>query len=263
MSDVLCLYHANCTDGFAAAWVLHRFLPEAEFIPARHGDPPPDVTGKCVYIVDFSYPRATLLEMKEKAQSLVVLDHHKTAQKELEGLDFCHFDMSRSGAMMAWDYFAEGVAAPWILPYVQDRDLWKWELENSKAVNAFIGSIPMNFMAWDYALHTTSPAGAIMSGQAILKNIAQQVSLVQSYATEIELSGFTVPYANSPIYQSEIGHELCQGKPFAIVWYFDGKKFVYSLRSDEDGVDVSEIAKTFGGGGHKHAAGFSTQILLI
>lgn len=49
--------------------------------------------------------------------------------------------------------------------------------------------------------------------------------------------------------------------PVALGWWqrFDGK-FQFSLRSRGD-IDVSEIAKKFGGGGHKNAAGFQLKTL--
>src|SRR3990167_9339886 len=102
MSTIV-IYHSNCFDGFGAAWVLRGVYPDATFIPATYGDAPPDVTGQDVVIVDFSYPRDVLLAMRQSSRSLVVADHHKTAQANCEGLDFCHFDMNRSGAGLAWD----------------------------------------------------------------------------------------------------------------------------------------------------------------
>ena len=81
------IYHGGCWDGFCAAWLLRGRYPDAEFIPARYGDPAPmeKMAGSRVFVVDFSYPRNVLIEMHRLAYSLVVLDHHKTAQKDLEG----------------------------------------------------------------------------------------------------------------------------------------------------------------------------------
>src|SRR6478736_8978193 len=96
----LCIYHSPCYDGFTAAWVVRQAFPDAKFIGANYGDEPPDVRGKEVIVVDFSYPRDVLERMHEQAKSLLVLDHHKSAEKALEGLYYAKFDMSRSGAMM-------------------------------------------------------------------------------------------------------------------------------------------------------------------
>src|SRR5688500_3788876 len=99
------LYHGNCHDGFGAAWAARRkFGDAAVYQPVTHGYPPPTMPpGSEVLIVDFAYPRSTLLELDDQHQ-VQVLDHHKTAQTDLEGLGFCIFDLERSGAMLTWEY---------------------------------------------------------------------------------------------------------------------------------------------------------------
>ena len=109
---VVVIYHSGCYDGFCAAWIFWRQFPKAEFVPANYGDDPPDVRGKSVFVVDFSYPRETLLRMNEESSSLVVLDHHRTAQKDLEGLDFCTFDMTKSGGRLAWEFIYGTLKTP-------------------------------------------------------------------------------------------------------------------------------------------------------
>lgn len=84
-SPDICIYHANCADGFGAAWAVWDTWPDITFAPAGYGDVPPDITAKDVLIVDFSYPAQTLLDMAVKANSIVVLDHHRSAEKELAG----------------------------------------------------------------------------------------------------------------------------------------------------------------------------------
>ena len=58
---------------------------------------------------------------------------------------------------------------------------------------------------------------------------------------------------------SEIGSKLSPDCDFAMIWYYDHDKCNYrcSLRAFHDTMDVSEIAKSFGGGGHRKAAGFN------
>ena len=74
----LCIYHGNCADGFGAAWVVRKALGDIDFHAGKYQAPPPDVTDKDVVIVDFSYKRPVLLEMAAKANSILILDHHKT-----------------------------------------------------------------------------------------------------------------------------------------------------------------------------------------
>ena len=103
------IYHGNCFDGHTAAYVAWSyFRDQAEYIGCQHGDlfPIQNLTrDDQVFILDFSFKREILLEVKEKVGDLRVIDHHKTAQEDLEGLDFCIFDMNKSGALLTWDFF--------------------------------------------------------------------------------------------------------------------------------------------------------------
>lgn len=117
--------------------------PEAECVPASYGDEPPDCSDRDVIIVDFSYPRDVLEYMAEQAKSLRVLDHHKTAAADLDGFPGAIFDRDRSGAGLAWDELVGG-KRPEIVDFVEDRDLWRYSLPNSRAINAWISSLPRN-----------------------------------------------------------------------------------------------------------------------
>jgi len=87
MTINLCIYHGGCDDGFAAAWIVwKRFGGAVEFHPGVYGRAPPDVTAKRIAIVDFSYKRPVMVEMAAKAEHILVLDHHKTAEADLAGL---------------------------------------------------------------------------------------------------------------------------------------------------------------------------------
>lgn len=257
------IYHNNCTDGFCAAWLFYQVYPDAEFIPANHGDSPPNVDGKDVVIVDFSYPRDVLLEMKEKANSLLVLDHHKTAKANCEGLDFCIFDMKESGASLAFAHLRDKFEEPEVhlyeqlVLYVKDRDLWNWELDYSKEVSAAINSYPKNFDAWD-DLAFTSLSDLIQDGAAIQRYRKQLIDSNIKNAAIKNICGYKVwcaPCFGDII--SEVGEELAKRGAFGATFYdrASDSKRVFSLRSIGD-FDVSEIAKQYGGGGHKNAAGF-------
>ncbi len=65
-------------------------------------------------------------------------------------------------------------------------------------------------------------------------------------ATEEEVSGLVNLLNSAP--ESEVAMLLCES--------FDAK-IKGSLRTESDKIDVSRIAKLFGGGGHKKAAGFT------
>lgn len=260
MSAPLVIYHANCWDGFCAAWVARRYLGDIEAVPAHYGSSPPDVRDRIVYVLDFSYPREVMLAMHAAAASLLVLDHHATAKAALDGLPFCTFADDRSGGRMAWDHFAGHTPRPWLVDYTEDRDLWRHALPASREINAALRSWSLAFATWD-TLESVALDILTGQGEAILRAERQIVDAHVRNAGRMALLGYNVPVVNATTLVSEIAGQLATGEPFAVCYFdrHDGKR-QWSLRSAPDGVDVSEIAQSFGGGGHTHAAGFETDL---
>jgi len=261
MKTQLVLYHANCMDGFSAAWAVWKKFGDAdtEYLPAKYGDAPPDVTDRDVVIVDFSYKRDVMLTLNRAANQLLCLDHHKTAEADLKDLPFARFDMERSGAGMAWDHF-HTVQRPWLIDYVEDRDLWRFMLEDSKEVNALVNTVAReSFDVWD-KLSRMDRDEAAQKGSGALAFLDSYVHEMLSQARTLSFCGYEVPVVNAPyVGISELVSALAEGVPFAVGWFqrADGM-YQYSLRSRGD-FDVTEIAKRFGGGGHKQAAGFVSK----
>lgn len=266
----LVIYHAGCWDGFCAAWVLRGAFPDAEFHAAHYGTEPPDVAGRDVFVVDFSYKRPVMLAIAAAARSLTVLDHHKTAEADLAGLPAeCNglygvapnvvFKMDRSGGRLAWEYLHGAEPSPWLVDYTEDRDLWRHALPNSREVNAALRSYPLDFAEWE-RLSALDPASLVAEGAAILRAERQVIDTHVRNAREVELGGHRVLCCNATTLFSEIAGELAVGRPFGACYFdrADGKR-QWSLRSRDGGVDVSEVAKRFGGGGHRNAAGFETD----
>jgi oligoribonuclease NrnB/cAMP/cGMP phosphodiesterase (DHH superfamily) len=197
------------------------------------------------------------LKIKEKAGSLLVLDHHLTARDELAGLDFCTFDMDRSGAMLAWNHFNPDRTPPDLIKYVQDRDLWKWELPNSEAYSIGLASYDQSFETWSMLAHQTPKI--IKEGEMLLKFQRKQIGLLSLHVHMAVIGGHKVPAVNSPLFVSETAHGLCKqfpDLPFAAAYHTDeNTDRKWSLRSIND-FDVSAVAKQYGGGGHARAAGF-------
>jgi hypothetical protein len=250
------LYHAECADGFGAAWALWRRFPEARFLPVKHGNPPPaGLHHQHVVIVDFSYARDTLETMARQASALLVLDHHITAEKALAGLPYAYFDMKKSGAVLAWEW-AHDHPVPWLLDYIQDKDLWTWALPLSREINAAVASYPFEFHLWS----SFNQKDLEQEGRAILRYEHELVNKLAGQAVLVEFQGATVPCVQSAVLTSQIGERLSADAPFCIIWHDrDGRRY-YSMRSREDGTDVGAIAASFGGGGHTHAAGFSVLL---
>lgn len=263
----LIIYHAACADGFCSAWVAHLALGEAaDYVAAAYGDPPPEVRGREVYILDFSYKRPVMVDIINQAERVVVLDHHKTAKAELAGLAeesvsrgaVITFDASQSGASLTWFHFFPSMAPPPIVRYVRDRDLWKWELENSLEINAVISSFPNDFAFWHRTADTWDGEALADQGRVLTRYRDQIVAQHVAAATEVEVAGHRVLAVNATTLQSEVAGKLAEGRPFGAVYIHlpDGRR-KWSLRSRDGGVDVSEIAAARGGGGHRNAAGFT------
>lgn len=250
------LYHADCADGFGAAWALWKKYPDARYIPVKHGQPPPEgLDGAHVMMVDFSYRREVIEQLAQSAASLLILDHHVTAQSALAGLPYAYFDVKKSGAVLAWEW-AHAEPVPWLLQYVQDKDLWQWRLPDSREMNAALASYPFDFQVWEGLTRDVLK----VEGRAILRRDHSLIDKIVEESVLVEFEGETVPAVYSPVMTSQIGERLCQGFPFCLIWHErDGLRY-FSLRSKPGTADVSALASRYGGGGHVNAAGFSRPI---
>jgi oligoribonuclease NrnB/cAMP/cGMP phosphodiesterase (DHH superfamily) len=260
-SSVNCvIYHGGCTDGFGAAFSAWKCLGNrAEYYACKHGESPPDVRGKNVVILDFSYDNATTKRLISEAASLLVIDHHKSAMVELHDVSNTHFDMNHSGARLSWDFFHPGHPPPKLINYIEDRDLWKWELPYSKEFSAAFDMVPFEFEEFEKYEDDSVFDDAVKRGSYILAYSKTVIKKVCEKAALRRYQGMEVMVVNSSHWMSEIGNRLSHDCDFAVIWYYDheDRKNKVSLRAFHDNVDVSEIAKRFGGGGHKKAAGFA------
>ena len=272
----LIVYHRSCPDGFCAAFIAHKRYPEAKLLARDHGLEPPyaEVKGKDVLVVDFSWrTREQNIEMASCTRSFRILDHHKTAQETLQGLDFVTFDMNRSGAGLAWDYLFgkdsinalmdyQGLPRPWWVNYVEDRDLWRKQLPQTDEVNAYIMTLPYEIQAWEGLTSMKTHEEAAFKGQGALAHIKHYVREALPHGQKGTLSGYPVLIINA-LYMniSEVAGELAKLCDGIGIGYFERGDGVmqFSLRSRND-VDVSAIAKELGGGGHKNAAGFQVSV---
>lgn len=263
----LVLFHAACWDGFCAAWVTRKSIGEIEAVPVQYGTDPPDVTGRTVYVLDFAFKRPGLAALAAQAESLVVLDHHQTAEADLGWLSeqpnvTVRFNKEKSGGRLAWEFFnPPHNPVPWLVEYTEDRDLWRHALPDSQEINAALRSYPLDFATWDRLQSPARLAYLVSEGKAIRRREQQIVNDHMLHAREREIGGHTIRAVNATVLFSEIAGELAKGYPFGACYFdrADGKR-QWSLRSTPDGIDVSVVALAHGGGGHKHAAGFEEAL---
>lgn len=289
-------YHSDCPDGFTAAWVAHTALAAhgtpPTLYPVTHGTPAPDLTGvNELYIVDFSYPHNTLVALTDDGnRRVVVLDHHQTAVDDICAAHgdypgeapwgdgacgdryiarYSHWyetvlDTNRSGAGITWDYFHPHELRPSVVDYVEDRDLWRFALPESKAVSAYIRCQPYTLDSWD-ALAQISVGDMVAGGIGVVSHIDAYCRAATNHAYWCEMGDRTFPIVNITYEScSEVASFMLDHFGTDMAGYFfergDGK-WQYGFRS-RNGVTVHDHAKMFGGGGHEQASGCAIDQLV-
>jgi len=289
----LILFHASCPDGWCAAYICKKKYPEAELMPLNHGLLPAALeelfnyaTGKDVIMVDYSLRTRELNDrLNAVAKSFRILDHHKTAQAVLAGASYATFDMGRSGAGLSWDYLfgkdrdksekliwqninwdmSDYLVRPWWVNFTEDQDLWNWKLEGSQEINAYLMVQSRTVETWNQIINLSMDE-ACEKGEGVRAYIEYYTRSVVAEAQEGVLvfdganhrtAVLNIPYAGV----SEAGNALCKsGYPVSLLWFERGDGVTqFSLRGDGT-VDVSAIAKSFGGGGHNNASGFQLSL---
>ncbi len=278
------IYHSNCVDGMGACMSAYMKLGlAATYIPGRFNTPPPNLKGKRVVLLDFSYRAADMERIRNEARGLLVLDHHVSAERELSSLpaNLKNFDMKKSGAMLAWEFFHPGRPVPEFIQYIEDRDLWRNSLPYSKEVAHALHQEPMTMEHY---------AGLCLAGESAIERLKAQGKDILAYNDMVvdalcetavlcvfKPTGQKAWVVNSSVLRSDIGSKLSTSPhaDFVMIWSKDPVRGVHicSLRSSAtfiaDGdvarmeqprvnvADVSVVASKMGGGGHKLAASFT------
>lgn len=269
----LVLYHGRqCPDGFAAALAAWRFYAGAvEMRGLDHGEVRsvadlPALAGRFVYILDFSFPADILHAIDERAARLVMLDHHKSAADALDGFvcrcGVVHFDMAKSGARLAWEFFLPDAPLPDLVRYVEDRDLWNWHFPESAAYLAALDMEPQALERWN-AIANFTPAQTqefMARGQAMDEKFAKLAADIAAGAQPVVFNGAAGLMVNAPgVFHSLVGDLVSrQSGTFALMWSAgQGGVVKVGLRSQR-GYDCIPLAQSMGGGGHAQACGFKT-----
>ncbi len=272
----ICFYHAGCPDGFGAAWAAWRSRGgNARYIARRHEHTiqAEDYAGDWVIYLDIAPGNEELLQLAETAERVTVLDHHVSARNRyhsdlslvnrVEALGHeIVFEMAHSGAVLAWRYFAGGEPVPDLLRYVEDQDLWNWQLPRSEEVNAAISAYPRRFDVWD-TLAARSVHELASEGESIVRANRMEVERSLQSAHALCLGEQRVEAVNATHGRSAVGHELAKRKAFGRAWgcvYRVSGETVHATLYSIDDLDVAEIASHYGGGGHRNAAGFSVTL---
>lgn len=226
---IVCLYHLNCADGRAAAWVLRQAIPEAICYAMDYGDPLPEVVdGADVYLVDYSLKTVeAYAELSERARKVVVIDHHETAYPVLrayaetlvvggvvptdhvrgsrrvfsnDSFSFL-FDTEHSGAGLAWQWFFAEVPVPDFIRYVEDRDLFHLNYSQSRPLHAYLASKAFSFDEMTRLCDQAHLQAAIAVGVEILRPHDEQVARFVQEGRH-PLQAFRTPngYLSTPVF---------------------------------------------------------------
>lgn len=221
------------------------------------------------YLVDLSFTEETykyLLDLKEKCESIIWIDHHYSSQRlitnhpEIVSLIPGVVDIDFCGAYNTFTYLYKNKEVPLYIRLVDDWDCWKFKLEDTKAFKFGMDSVyhGPESLIWETLENKEDLCSIINKGYTIIEymNLFYERYYVNSY--ERTINGLRACILNlktdsMAFLDSENKYDLL------VAWVFDGYKFNYSLYSTNPDVNCSEIAERFGGGGHKGAAGFSSK----
>ena len=271
----LILYHGrNCPDGFAAALAAWLFYAgRAEFLGLDHGDIKsitdlPALHGRAVYILDFSFSPEITRQIEERAAKLVMLDHHKSAADKLAGFacrcGVVHFDMHKSGARLAWEFFHPEQPVPDLVRFVEDRDIWVWQYPESAGFLAALDMEPLAFERWREiaAFDAAQLASYVERGRAMDAKFSKLAFDIAEGAQAIVFNGQRGLMVNAPgVFHSLVGEILSkQSGSFALMWSVDKSGQVKAGLRSQRGFSCIALAESMGGGGHAQACGFKMAL---
>ncbi len=276
-------YHHNDADGRLSAMIVKLKYEDVEFIEVNYGENDTwkrdDVKGKRIIVVDFSFGE-DMAVLKELCEELIWIDHHKTAMeknpsmwnsKSLYGIR----NIEQSACWLSWKYFfgdntIKDVMFPQSVIYVNDYDMWRFAQPNTKPFNETfnlkVGKDSVNDLELCRKVLMTDDLSReyVIIGKVLVEAKNKRVKKTFEdgwkfirWSPSNKTLIVRVMNTNNDI--SDVGSFACNEKGYdvAVIWSVRKTEVVVSLRSKE--VDVSEIAKLNGGGGHKLASGFTME----
>ncbi len=260
------LYHGNCPDGFGGAYAAwKKFGDTAEYYALSRTLPKPaafhDAT---LYFIDFCYPMEVMAPYVAEAKRLVMLDHHQGVEDVVRSMPEYVYDLNRSGASIAWEYFHPGVPMPKLLQYVEDDDLFRFALPDTKAVLAYLAVQPHTFELWDAIatdLDHPEQSSKLMEKLTTYREYFDLlVEYTASRAKPVLFEGHEVYMVTvNPLkpFVSAVGASLRNKyPPFALLAHAFPGGMRISMRGDGS-VDLAQLAQKYGGNGHRNSSAFS------
>lgn len=279
-----CFYHRSDLDGHCSGALIKLKYPQCETIGVNYGDTIRDTKiepGEDVYVVDFRFPMEEMIELNNKYK-LHFIDHHKTAIDEAMAEGFLAsggqiLDSKVAACELVWNYLYPDENVPYPVWMLSRYDTWEHELiggDKYKDVLPFQYGMRLNkdttpdhtdlwfsILYCQKNVHDTIEIGKTLQQY----QESQDAKFAKSMAFEAEFEGYRAIVANKPFCGSKIFDSVYDPDKHDIMMLFGYKppQFKYSIYCNKPDIDVSEIAKKYGGGGHKGAAGFETDWLIF
>lgn len=269
----LVLFHKNCLDGRGSAAVVARFEGDCEFIAMQYGMAKPVVAERKVYMVDFGMSADNMRAIRAEATSIQWIDHHASQQPVRDILGWGVLDTSECGTSLTWKTLFPHEPVPPVVQYIKDKDLWRWELDDSRAIAAgleasFSDTAFLGILEADLT-RMAEIGRPILAKQRemVLAAAATGVALTDAFG----LPGVRALAVRTRKLQNELGEHIVLppaagglGYDLAVLYYSRAKaSWVHSLRSNAGGIDCAAIASKQGGGGHPTAASFVNPLPIV
>jgi len=263
-------YHSADHDGHCSGAIVKDYCEKNNFgynlSPINYGDPIPDFTGMDVIMCDFSLPRKQMETALQQANSFIWIDHHISAIKEMDGLKIDGIrDTTFAACELTWMFFYPDFKIPKGVTYFGAYDSWRhngdMDILGYEWFYRGIETDPQVFN-WDDEVFSDSFSkieNAIKIGKYLYQKDLKDWSYQMKNAIERDINGKRVICLNTQSRGSMIFGDKLKEYDYAVVCYLTDKGWKSSLYSRPGGLDVSVVAKSFGGGGHANAAGCITE----
>ena len=267
--DIVVFYHADCTDGFTAAWVAwKKFGDKADYVAVFYNDRPPKLVNKEIYMLDMCFPKEVVKLLMRSNKRVTAIDHHVSRKEAILTTYKSLYSDKHCGATLAWQYFFPNKPPPKFLLHVEDYDFWRHSLNGTEELYSYLEMFDYTFNIWSKIIKDFEDIHKrkeiLRSGRLLLKYQIKIVEYnIKNNARLVKFAGHKVYAINTNYSVSLTGHLLYKKQPpFAIMWYEQGNGLIkVSLRGDKT-VDCSRIAAKYkDGGGHIDSAGFYLESL--
>ncbi len=261
------VYYHHDEDGFGAAWsAWKKFGNKADYLEINFDeeDAVPEYKNKEIYFLDFCPTERTIKMLSRVNKKVVIIDHHISSKSLTESVPEHVYGDKNSGAVLSWKYFHPSKKVPKLLEYIEDKDIWKWKIKNTKEILNALFLREKDFKIWNKIARDLEDKEKrkkyIEEGLVMEKYKEKIISKIVNKAEKVNFDGKEAWAVNSPIFNSEVGDILVNDKnTIGLMWSYRDGEIKTGIRSKDTLADVSKIAQKFGGGGHRNAGGFSVS----